>query len=61
MFLDSHRMVFTFLNWLNWLGVALVFRISILKIFQATDTGLQISQDTENMCKSLQVLLWPFV
>ena len=35
MFLDSHRMVFTFLSWLDLIGVALAFRdrISILKIF----------------------------
>ena len=33
MFLDSHRMVFTFLSWLDVLGVSLAFRISILKIF----------------------------
>ena len=34
MFLDSHRMVFTFLSLLDLLGVALAFRISILKIFK---------------------------
>ena len=34
MFLDSHSMVFTFLSWLDWLGVALAFRISILKFFK---------------------------
>ena len=33
MFPDSHRMVFTFLSWLDLLGVALAFRISILKTF----------------------------
>ena len=34
MFLDFHRMVFTFLSWLlDLIGVALAFRISILKIF----------------------------
>ena len=47
MFLDSHRMVFTFFGWLDSLDVALAFRISILKYsndFQTTDTGLQISQ-----------------
>ena len=32
MFLDSHHMVFTFLSWLDLLGVALAFQISILKI-----------------------------
>ena len=45
MFLDSHRMEFTFLGWLGLLGVALAFRISILKIFkllQNSYTGLQI-------------------
>ena len=31
--LDFHRMVFTFLSWLDLLGVALAFGISILKIF----------------------------
>ena len=34
MFLDSHRMVFTFLSWLDLLGVALAFLISNLKIFK---------------------------
>ena len=34
MFLDSQRMVFTFLSWLDLLGVALAFSISILKIFK---------------------------
>ena len=33
MFLDSHRLVFTFLSWLDLLGVALEFRISISHIF----------------------------
>ena len=33
MFLESHRMVFTFLNWLDLLGIAQAFRISNLKIF----------------------------
>ena len=32
--LDSHPMVFTFLSWLDLLGVALAFRISILKLFK---------------------------
>ena len=31
MFLDSHRTVFTFLSWLDLLGVVLAFWISILK------------------------------
>ena len=31
MFLYSHRTVFTFLSWLDLLGVVLVFFISILK------------------------------
>ena len=34
MFRDSHRMVFTFLSWLDLLGVALAFRISIFKNLQ---------------------------
>ena len=33
MFLDSNLMVLTFLSWLDFLGVALAFQISILKIF----------------------------
>ena len=33
MFLDSYRMVFTFLSWLDLLCDALAFRISIPKIF----------------------------
>ena len=36
MFPDSHRMVFTFLSGLDLLGVALAFRISILKNLQIT-------------------------
>ena len=34
MFLDSHRIVFAFLNWLDLLGFAQAFSISILKIFK---------------------------
>ena len=34
MFLDSHRFMFTFLIWLDLQGVALAFRISILKTFK---------------------------
>ena len=34
MFLDSYRTVFIFLSWLDLLGVALAFLISILKIFK---------------------------
>ena len=34
MFLDFNRMVFKFLSWLDLLGGALAFRISILKIFK---------------------------
>ena len=33
--LRHHLMVFTFLSWLDLLGVALAFRISILKIFNS--------------------------
>ena len=34
MSIDSHRMVFTFLSWLDWLGVARASWISILKNFR---------------------------
>ena len=54
MFLDSHRMVFTFLSWLDLLVVALAFWISILKssnYFQTTDTGLH---KLKNIWKVLQ-------
>ena len=34
MFIDSHRRVFVFLSLLDLLGVAVAFRISILKIFK---------------------------
>ena len=34
MFLDSHRIVFVFLSWLDFQGVALAFRIFVLKIFK---------------------------
>ena len=59
MFLDSHRMVFTFLSWLDLLGVAVAFRISILKIFNllTTNAVLQISQASNNIWKVLQVML----
>ena len=33
MFLQSNRIVFTFRSWLDLLGVAIAFRMSILKIF----------------------------
>ena len=55
MFLDSHRMVFTFLSWLDLQGVALAFLISILKssnYFQTTYTGLQISQASKRHLES---------
>ena len=65
MFLDSRRTVFTFLSWLDLLGVALAFWISILKkssnYFQIADTGLQISQASKNIWKILQVILWAFI
>ena len=47
-------MVFTFLSWLDLLGVALAFRISILKIFkllQAAGTGLRMSQASKTFGK----------
>ena len=34
MFLDSHRMELKFLSWLDLLGVAVAFQISIQKIFK---------------------------
>ena len=50
MFLDSHRMAFTFLSWLDFLGVALAFQISNLKkssnYFQTTNTWLYIVDAT---------------
>ena len=64
MFLDFQRISFTFLIWLDLLGSALVFRISILKYsnyFQTTNTDLQTSQASENIWKVLQVILWPVV
>ena len=33
MFLESNHMVFTILSWLDLVGVALAFRMSILKTF----------------------------
>ena len=53
-------MVFTFLSWLDLLGVARAFRISILKsstyfqlstYFQITNAGLQISQASKTFGK----------
>ena len=41
MFLDSHLMEFTFLSWLDLLGVALAFKISILKIFNLLPNNLR--------------------
>ena len=35
MFLDSHRTVYTFLSWLDLLGVVLSLSISIQKIFKS--------------------------
>ena len=67
MFLDSHRKVFTFLSWVDLLGVVLAFLISILKIFklsgyfQTTDKGLQISQTSKNIWKVLHVIPWAFI
>ena len=63
MFLDTHRMVFTYHSWLDVLCVVLAFRISILKSsnnFQTTNTGLKISQASKNIRRVLQVILWVF-
>ena len=60
MFPDSNRTVFTFLSWLDLLGVALVFFISIQNSsnnFQTADRMLQISQASKNTWKVLQVIL----
>ena len=54
MFLDSHRIVFTFPSWLDLLYVAQAFWISILKIFnyfQTTNSGLYISQASKTIGK----------
>ena len=42
MFLDSRRIVFTFLSWLDLLGAALTFRISILKIFKFLELAMSL-------------------
>ena len=55
-----HRIVFSFHNWLDLLGIALAFRISILKsstYFQTSNARLQISQASKNIRKVLQVIL----
>ena len=44
MFLDSEHMVFSFLSWLDLLGV-LAFRISILKIFKLLPNYLHRDTD----------------
>ena len=48
MFLDAHRTMFTFLCWLDLLGVVLAFWISILKKlqnhFQIADTVIYITK-----------------
>ena len=35
MYLDSNSIVFTFLSWLDWIGVAQAFPISIFKFFKS--------------------------
>ena len=64
MFLESHLMVFTFLSWLDLLGVALAFRISNLKIFNLLPNYFRRITDitsSKNIRKVLQVILWPVV
>ena len=46
MFLDLHRTVFTFLSWLDLLGVALAFWISIPSKNEKGIQGEKSSQDT---------------
>ena len=52
MFKDSHLTVFTFLSWLDLLGVVLAFWISNLKIFisrlETTDTVTDITNFKKN-------------
>ena len=54
MILDSHRMVVTFLSWLNLLGVALAFLIFILKIFKLLPNYLHRVTDIESFEKHLE-------
>ena len=54
MFLDSHRMVFTILSLLDLLGVALAFRISILKIFRLLPNYLNRASDITSFEKRLE-------
>ena len=56
MFLDSNHTVFTFRSLCDLLDGLLAFLISILKIlqkFKTTDTGLHISQASDNVWKVL--------
>ena len=54
MFLDSHRTVFTFLSWLDLLGVALAFWISILKIFKLLPNYWHCATDITSFEKHLE-------
>ena len=61
---DSNCTVFTFLSWLDLLGVVLAFLISIIKILksrqnQCIDTGLHILQ-AYSIWRVIQVILWAF-
>ena len=51
MFLYFHRMVFTFLSWLDLLGAALAFRISILTRHVFVKHGCPRRQQNQNMAK----------
>ena len=51
---DSHRMVFTFLSSLDFLGVALAFRIFILKIFELSPSYLHRITYTTSFEKHLE-------
>ena len=60
MFLDSHPVVFTFLSWLDLLGVAFSFRISILKFSKLLPNYWHTDITSfKNIWKVLRVILWP--
>ena len=54
MFLDSHHTVFTFLSWLDLLGVVLAFWISILKIFKSLQNYWHMLTDTTSFEKHVE-------
>ena len=64
MSLDSHHTVFTYLSWLNVLGVVVAFSISILKILNSLQNYWHRITDItsfEKDLKVLQVILWAFI